>query len=64
MRTFVLSVLVAGIALAAFLTLTDRDPFLGLNAGFIALAVNFAVTIMISLLTRLTGLTGQAARWV
>ena len=43
--------LAAGIALAAFLISTDRDPFLGLNAGFVALAVNFAVTVAISLLT-------------
>ena len=49
--TGVFTGLVAGIALAAFLILTDRDPFIGLNAGFIALVVNFAVTIVISLLT-------------
>jgi SSS family solute:Na+ symporter len=43
--------LVTGIAAAAFLMLSGRDPFHGLNAGFIALCFNFAVTGVISLLT-------------
>jgi solute:Na+ symporter, SSS family len=42
---------VTGIALVAFLMLSKRDPFMGLNAGFIALCVNFAITGMVSLLT-------------
>jgi SSS family solute:Na+ symporter len=33
-----------GIAVAAFLMLTGRDPYMGLNAGFIGLCFNFAVT--------------------
>ena len=41
-----------GICLAAFLMLTGRDPYHGLNAGFIALCCNFALTGVISLLTR------------
>jgi SSS family solute:Na+ symporter len=40
--------LVVGIAIVAFLMLTKRDPFMGLNAGFIALCVNFAVTGVVS----------------
>ncbi len=44
--------LVTGIAIAAVLTLTNRDPFHGLNAGFLALCFNFAVTVIVSALTR------------
>ncbi|HEY8671327.1 MAG TPA: sodium:solute symporter family protein [Terriglobales bacterium] len=40
-----------GIALVAFLLLTKRDPFMGWNAGFIALCLNFVVTGAVSLLT-------------
>jgi solute:Na+ symporter, SSS family len=40
-----------GIAIAVFLILTGRDPYRGLNAGFIALCLNFAVTGVVSLLT-------------
>ena len=43
--------LATGIAIAAFLILTGRDPCWGLNAGFIALCANFAVTGLVSLLT-------------
>jgi SSS family solute:Na+ symporter len=41
-----------GISVAVFLMLRGRDPYLGLNAGFIALCCNFAVTGVVSLLTR------------
>jgi solute:Na+ symporter, SSS family len=44
--------LVTGVSIAVTLTLTGRDPFHGLNAGFLALCVNFAVTGIVSLLTR------------
>jgi SSS family solute:Na+ symporter len=43
--------LVFGIAIVAFLMLSKRDPFMGLNAGFVALCVNFAVTGAVSLLS-------------
>jgi len=43
--------LATGISIAAFLMLTGRDLYLGLNAGFIALCSNFAVTGVVSLLT-------------
>jgi SSS family solute:Na+ symporter len=46
----VLSGMVVGVATVAFLMLSKRDPFIGLNAGFIALCLNFAVTGAISLL--------------
>ena len=41
----------AGLSIAAFLMLTGRDPYMGLNAAFIALCFNFAVTGSVSLLT-------------
>lgn len=41
-----------GIAIALFLMLTGRDPYYGVNAGFVALCCNFLVTATISLLTR------------
>lgn len=44
--------LLTGVAIAATLTLTNRDPFHGLNAGFLALCFNFAVTAIVSALTR------------
>lgn len=44
--------LVTGISIAAFLMLTGRDPYHGLNPGFIALCCNFAVTGTVSALTR------------
>jgi SSS family solute:Na+ symporter len=43
--------LVTGLAIAVFLMLTGRDPFYGLNPGFIALCFNFVVTGVVSLLT-------------
>lgn len=41
----------AGIALASLLMLAGRDPYHGLNAGFIALGFNFAVTGIVSAFT-------------
>ena len=43
--------MIAGVAMVAFLVLTGRDPFLGVNAGFLSLCVNAAVTVVISLFT-------------
>ncbi len=39
------------IAVAVFFMLTGRDPYHGVNAGIIALGVNFGVTGVVSLLT-------------
>jgi len=36
--------LVTGLSIAIFLMMTGQDPYRGLNAGFIALCVNFAAT--------------------
>jgi SSS family solute:Na+ symporter len=40
--------LVVGISLVALLGLTGRDPFFGVNAGFIALCANFALVVALS----------------
>jgi solute:Na+ symporter, SSS family len=43
--------MIAGVASVAFLVLSKRDPFLGLNAGFVGLCFNFLITVVLSLLT-------------
>jgi SSS family solute:Na+ symporter len=47
----VLAGILIGIALAGYLTFTHRDPFLGLNAGFIGLVANLVVLIGVSAVT-------------
>src|SRR5262249_47344215 len=42
---------VFGVGSTVFLVLSKRDPFLGLNAGFLALCLNFLITVTLSLLT-------------
>ncbi len=49
-RAGVFSGLVLGIATVTFLTLSGRDPIMGLNAGFVALVLNFIVVITVSLM--------------
>jgi SSS family solute:Na+ symporter len=44
--------LTAGFVLAAVLVLSKHDPFLGMNAGFVALVVNAAITIAVSRFSR------------
>jgi solute:Na+ symporter, SSS family len=44
--------MIVGVLVAAVLMSTHRDPIAGLNAGFVALCINFAVTIAVSLATR------------
>jgi SSS family solute:Na+ symporter len=44
----VTSGLLTGLAVVAALMLTHRDPFHGINAGFIALVLNFVVTVLVS----------------
>jgi SSS family solute:Na+ symporter len=43
--------MIAGVTAAAFLMLSHRDPLFGLSAGFLALCLNFLVTVFGSLLT-------------
>ncbi|MBZ5642264.1 MAG: sodium:solute symporter family protein [Acidobacteriia bacterium] len=45
----VFSGLISGVACTAFLILSNRDPFGGWNAGFLALCLNGAVTVLASL---------------
>jgi SSS family solute:Na+ symporter len=40
-----------GIVVAALLVFGKHDPFLGMNAGFVALAANAVVTVAVSLMT-------------
>jgi SSS family solute:Na+ symporter len=40
--------IVCGVAVVAFLILTQRDPWMGLNPGFVALCLNLAVVGVIS----------------
>jgi SSS family solute:Na+ symporter len=46
--TAVLSGMIAGLSLVLALVLGKHDPFLGLNAGFVALVVNFTVAILVT----------------
>jgi SSS family solute:Na+ symporter len=50
----VLAGLIAGEAAVVVLVFTGRDPFLGLNAGFVALTVNAAVVLAVWLVTSRT----------
>ena len=43
--------MVTGVMLVVLLMLSGQDPIMGVNAGFIALCFNFAVTGIVSLLT-------------
>jgi solute:Na+ symporter, SSS family len=45
--------LVAGVATVSFLILTNRDPFLGWNAGFLGLCLNLLIAIGVSCLVPL-----------
>ena len=47
--------MLAGVATVAFLILTQRDPFFGWSAGFVALCLNFSITVILSLLTPAVG---------
>jgi solute:Na+ symporter, SSS family len=49
--TGVFAGMATGLSIALFLMLTGRDPYMGVNAGFIALCFNFAVTGVVSLFT-------------
>lgn len=51
-RNGVLAGLLSGLATAAFLVFGKHDPLFGLNAGFVALAVNALVTVVVSLAAR------------
>jgi solute:Na+ symporter, SSS family len=44
--------MVCGIATLSYLILGKMDPFMGINAGFVGLCVNFVLTVGVSLLTK------------
>jgi solute:Na+ symporter, SSS family len=46
--------MITGLGLLVLLTLTGRDPFYGVNAGFVALCLNFGITTLVSLVTPVT----------
>lgn len=48
----ILTGLIAGLAVSGVLSFTHRDPFHGFNAGFLALALNMALVVAISAITR------------
>jgi SSS family solute:Na+ symporter len=43
--------MITGVATAVFLFVSKHDPWFGWNAGFVALCVNFMITVLLSLLT-------------
>ena len=43
--------MIAGVATVIFLMLSHRDPLFGWSAGFVALCLNFLVTVFTSMLT-------------
>lgn len=47
----VFSGLIVGVACTAFLILSNRDPYGGWNAGFLALCLNSVVAALVSLLS-------------
>lgn len=51
-KTGVFTGMIIGVATVAFLGLTKRDPFHGLNAGFFALCLNTVMTVLVSLVTQ------------
>ncbi len=42
----------SGIILVSFLIISGRDPFLGMNAGFVALGLNALLTVVVSLMSK------------
>jgi SSS family solute:Na+ symporter len=47
----ILAGILAGLAVAGFLTFTHRDPFMGLNTGFVGLVANLLVLAVVSSVT-------------
>ncbi len=51
-KAAVMSGLIAGICVVAALIYSGHDPFFGMNAGFVGLAVNSVITLVISFRTK------------
>ncbi len=47
-KAAVLSGLIAGLGVVAILIYSGHDPFLGMNAGFVGLAINSIITLIVS----------------
>jgi SSS family solute:Na+ symporter len=62
-KTGVFCGLVVGIAVVVGLIASGRDPFLGMNAGFVGLAINSVVTLAVSLGTKEKKKTGSEDRY-
>jgi SSS family solute:Na+ symporter len=53
--------MIAGVSTAVLLMLSHRDPWFGWSAGFVALCLNFLVTVLLSLCTPNRGKAPRAA---
>ena len=51
-KSGVLSGIVSGVVVVFLLIAPQTDPFLSLNAGFVALVINILVTVIVSLVTK------------
>ena len=51
-KAAVFSGIISGLGVVAVLILTGKDPFLGLNAGFVGLFVNSIITLTVSFMTK------------
>jgi len=51
-RVGVFSGIASGAILVSFLIISGRDPFLGMNAGVVALALNALLTVVVSLMSK------------
>ena len=51
-RVGVFSGIASGALIVSFLIISGRDPFLGMNAGFVALALNALLTVVVSLMSK------------
>lgn len=51
-RTGVFYGILSGVAIVSLLILSGNDPFWGINAGFVGLVINTAVTVVVSLLSK------------
>jgi SSS family solute:Na+ symporter len=51
-RAGVFTGIASGAIFVSFLIISGRDPFLGMNAGFVALALNALLTVVVSLMSK------------
>jgi SSS family solute:Na+ symporter len=58
--TAIFAGMMCGVAVVSFLTVTKRDPWMGWNAGFLGLCLNFAVAAGVSFVAKRAGSRQQA----